>query len=111
MAEIRAQLEHYVQTCEKLKLLRKETKELSEIRKKTEEEIKTFLKAKGFESITYKDYSIEMRTINKNEPLKRRDEKARALDVLRQHGIEEPAAVLDDLRRKPKIQVDTLRIA
>lgn len=111
MAEIRSQLEQYVQTCEKLKLLRKEIKELSEIRKKSENEIKEFLKARKFESITYKDYSVEIRTVNRNEPLRRKEEKERALLVLRQHGVEEPTIVLDELRRKAKIKVETLRLA
>lgn len=110
MSEIKSNLETYVQTCEKIKLLKRDLKELTDLKDANEEKIKVFLRAQGYESITYKSHSIEIQQVKKNEPQRRGAEKNRVLDILRKHRVPDPEEVLKDIQTKTKIQVDKLRL-
>lgn len=81
------------------------------MKRASEEEIKTFLKTKGFDAITFRGHTIAIKTVQKNQPVRRSDETERALEVLRQHGVRQPQAALEALKKRKKIQVDTLRVA
>lgn len=110
MSEIKIDLEIYASSCEKIKALRKEIKEIEHVKRKHEDKIKAFLKAQECESITYKDYRVELRSINKSARMRLSEESARALDILHKHGVRDADEALKQLRERSKIQVEELRL-
>jgi hypothetical protein len=110
MSEIRIDLEMYASSCEKIKALRKEIKELEKVKRAREDKIKTFLKTQECESITYNDYNIELRAVNKTERIRAHEESARALAILHTYGVRDAEEALRKLKTKTKIQIEQLRL-
>ncbi len=80
-----------------LTTLRKRSAGLRQRGKQIEKEIKDYLDAKDQPGLKYKGIAIVKETKAKHKPKKKADQKADAIYVLEQNGIEDPEKVLEEI--------------
>lgn len=110
MSTIHTAAKHYLFLEEKTKKLRAELKEISQIKRRREEEITRYLRAHENDSMVIDGVVFSLRNIERAKRPRRAEEHSRVMEVLRKRNVRDPEEVIRDLKQKPKVSQTILSL-
>lgn len=110
---IKSDVTELEQLTKEIKRLCSQTKKLREQKRTTEERIIKYLTAKGEPGIKYSGSTIKLETKEKRNRLDKTSSKERAINLLRDRGVDNPEEVYEGMmeaRRGDLIEKDSLAV-